>query len=125
MGQWKGRECDRAMMLITRLVSASWWRRLFLKPPPLPEAIDPKRQYTDPEWFALGEQVTRQNEQRIAEELEAADQIAANAATALAAAMRPWFENKRELSYRRFMTTLEWASSGFGVTPKDLMEDSK
>src|SRR5256885_12153219 len=33
-------------------------------------------------------------------ELEAADQIAVNAATALAAAMRPWFENKRELSYR-------------------------
>jgi len=125
VGSWKGREWERAMMLIARLVSASWWRRLLLKPPPLPEAIDPKRQYTDAEWFALGDKMTRKNQQRIAEELEAADQIAVNAATALAAAMRPWFENKRELSYRRFMTTLEWASSGFGVTPKDLMEDSK
>ena len=125
VGQWKGREWDRAMMLITRLLSAFWWRRLFLKPPPLPEAIDPNRQYTDAEWFALGEKMTRQNQQRIAERLEAADQIAANLATALAAAMRPWFENKRELSYRRFMTTLEWASSGFGVTPDDLTEDSK
>ncbi len=125
VGQWKGREWDRAMMLMTRLISAFWWRRLFLKPSPLPEGIDPHRQYTDAEWFALGEQMTRQNQQRIAEELEAADQIAADAATALVAAMRPWFEDKRELSYRRFMTTLEWASSGFGVTPKDLMEDSK
>lgn len=125
VGQWKGREWDRATMLITRLVSAFWWRLLFLKPGPLPEAIDPKRHYTDEEWFALGEKMTRENQQRIAEELEAADQIAANAATALAAAMRPWFENKRDLSYRRFMTTLEWASSGFGVTPEELMEDSK
>ncbi len=125
VGQWKGREWDRALMLITRLVSAFWWRRLFLKPGPLPEAIDPKRHYTDAEWFALGEKVTRENQQRIAEELEAADEIAANAATGLAAAVRPWFENKRDLSYRRFMTTLEWASSGFGVTPEDLMEDSK
>lgn len=125
VGQWKGREWDRAMMLITRLVSAFWWRRLFLKPPPLPEGIDAKRYYTDAEWFALGEKMTRQNQQRMAEELEAADQIAANAATALAAALRPWFENQRELSYRRFIATLEWASSGFGVTPEDLMEDSK
>jgi len=125
VGQWKGREWDRAIMLITRLVSASWWRRLLLKPPALPEAIDPNRQYTDVEWFAFGEKMTKENKQRIAEQLEAADQIAANAATALAAALRPWFENKRELSYRRFMTTLEWASSGFGVTPEDLMEDSK
>ena len=124
VGQWKGREWDRAMMLITRLVSASWWRRLFLRPPPLPEPIDPKRHYTDAEWSALGEKMTRENQRRIADELEAAEQIAANAAKALAAAMRPWFENRRELSYRRFMTTLEWASSGFGVTPEDLMEDS-
>lgn len=125
VGQWKGREWDRALMLITRLVSAFWWRCLFLKPGPLPEAIDPKRQYTDAEWFALGDKMARENQQRIAEELEAADQIATNAAAALAAAMRPWFEGKRDLSYRRFMSTLEWASSGFGATPEDLMEDSK
>ncbi len=125
VGQWKKREWDRATMLTTRLVSAFWWRRLFLKPPPLPEPIDPTRSYTDAEWFALGDKMMRENQERIVEELEAADQLAAHAAAALSAALRPWFEDKRELSYRRFLKTLEWASRGAGVTPEDLMEDAK
>ncbi len=124
VGQWKKRDWDRAAMLITRLLSAFWWRRLFLKPPPLPEPIDPARSYTDAEWFALAENVTRQNQERIAEGLEAADQLAAHAAAALSTALRPWFEDKRELSYRRFLETLEWASRGAGVTPEHLMEEA-
>ena len=125
VGQWRNREWDRASMLITRLVSAFWWRRLFLKPPPLPKAIDPSRNYTDEEWFALGDTMMRENQEQIAEQVEAADQIAANAAAALTTALRPWFENKRELSYPRFIETLEWASRGVGVTPKHIEEDAK
>ena len=123
-GQWGNREWDRASMLVTRLVSAFWWRRLFLKPPPLPEAIDPTRHYTDEEWFALGDKMMRQNQEQIAEQVEAADQIAASAAAALTTALRPWFENKRELSYPRFIETLDWASRGVGVTPKHMEEDA-
>lgn len=32
-GRWKKNPLDRAMMLVTRLVSPFWWRRLFLRPP--------------------------------------------------------------------------------------------
>jgi transcriptional regulator with XRE-family HTH domain len=32
-GRWKRNPLERAMMLVTRLVSAFWWRRLFLGPP--------------------------------------------------------------------------------------------
>ena len=57
--------------------------------------------------------------------MQAADQLAASAATAFTTALRPWFERRRDLSYPRFMAALEWASSGFGVTPEDLMEENK
>ena len=32
-GRWKRNPLERAMMLVTRLVSPFWWRRLFLGPP--------------------------------------------------------------------------------------------
>jgi hypothetical protein len=32
-GRWKRNPLERAMMLVTRLVSQFWWRRLFLGPP--------------------------------------------------------------------------------------------
>ena len=32
-GRWKRNPLERAMMLVTRLVSPFWWRRLFLAPP--------------------------------------------------------------------------------------------
>ncbi len=77
------------MMLVTRLVSAFWWRRLFLAPPapPLPKEDDVD------------------------------DEFAAAAASALAATLQPWFAGKRKLSYKNFVAALEWASSGFGKQP--------
>jgi len=124
VGQWKKHEWERAAMLITRLLSAFWWRRLFLKPPPLPPPIDAERAYTDEEWFALSAKILKENRDVIAEAAEAADELAAHAAAALSSALRPWFEGKRELSYRRFLETLQWASRGAGVTPEHLMEDA-
>ena len=44
-GRWKN-PWDRVMMLVTRLVSAFWWRRLFLQPPVVPAPVDPQR-FTD------------------------------------------------------------------------------
>src|SRR5207247_9536512 len=54
VGRWKKNPWDRAMMLVTRLVSAFWWRRLFLKPALLPAPVDPTK-FTDDEWRALGD----------------------------------------------------------------------
>lgn len=36
-GRWKKNPLERAMMLLTRLLSAFWWRRLFLGPPAFPQ----------------------------------------------------------------------------------------
>ena len=124
VGQWQQHEWERAAMLITRLLSAFWWRRLFLKPPPLPQPIDAERAYTDEEWFALSQNLWRENRERVTEAVEANDELAAHAAAALSTALRPWFEGKRDLSYRRSLDTLEWASRGAGVTPEHLMEDA-
>ena len=85
-GRWKKNPWERAMMLVTRLVSAFWWRRLFLTPPAPPATA----------------------------EADADDEFATAAASALAATLRPWFAGKRDLSYKSFVATLEWASSGFG-----------
>jgi len=87
-GRWKKNPWERAMMLVTRLISAFWWRRLLLKP------------------LALR-----------APESAADDEFATAAASALATTLRPWFAGKRELSYKSFVATLEWASSGFGKNP--------
>lgn len=125
VGEWKGREWDRAAMLITRVMSAFWWRWLLLKAGPPAEAIDTTRDYTDAEWRTLVERTALQDRERLNEEMQAADQLAASAATAFTTALRPWFERRRDLSYPRFMAALEWASSGFGVTPEDLMEENK
>jgi len=77
------------MMLVTRLVSAFWWRRLFLTPP-APSA---------------------------SAQVDADDEFAVAAASALAATLRPWFAGKHELSYKGFVAVLEWASRGFGKQP--------
>jgi hypothetical protein len=114
VGQWKDRPWDRAMMLVTRLVSAFWWRRLFLRSAPPPVAVDPTR-FTDAEWHALGEGMMLQNRRRAAEELDADDKLAASAASALATALRPWFADERELNYGSLTGVLEWASAGFGL----------
>ena len=121
VGQWKDRSWDRAMMLVTRLVSAFWWRRLFLKPPGLPAPVDPNR-FTDAEWRALGEGVMVQNQRRAAEQLEADDQFAADAASALTTVLRPWFAGEQELNYTGFVEVLEWASGGFGPSPSPLAD---
>jgi len=88
VGRWKSNPWERAMMLVTRLVSAFWWRRLFLKSPAL----------TSPE-------------------SNADDEFAVAAATALTATLRPWFADKGELNYESFVAALEWASSGSGKSP--------
>ena len=77
------------MMLVTRLVSAFWWRRWFLKSAALPA------------W----------------EGSDADDEFAAAATSALAAVLGTWFTGKRELDYKSFVATLESASSGFGKNP--------
>ena len=88
-GRWKKNPWERAMMLVTRLVSAFWWRRLFLAPQALP----------------------------VREEGDVDDEFAAAAASALAATLQPWFASKRELSYKNFVAALEWVSSGLGKQP--------
>ena len=115
-GRWKNNPWDRATMLVTRLVSAFWWRRLLLKGTPLPEAVDPK-QFTDAEWRALGEKMISENQRRAAEQLEANDQFASTAVRALSTVLRPWFAGERELDYEALMGALEWASAGFGKDP--------
>ena len=109
VGRWKKNPWDRAMMLVTRLASAFWWRRLFLKPAPLPAPVDPSK-FTDVEWRALGEG-------RPPEDLAVDDQFAAAAASALTTTLGPWFAGERELNYEGFVDVLEWASSGFGKNP--------
>src|SRR5438552_2562743 len=109
VGRWKKNPWDRAMMLVTRLVSAFWWRRLFLKPAPLPAPVDPTK-FTDDEWRALGEG-------RPAEGIAVEDQFAAAAVSALTITLGPWFAGERELNYEGFVDVLEWASSGFGKQP--------
>jgi len=109
VGRWKKNPWDRAMMLVTRLASAFWWRRLFLKPAPLPAPVDPSK-FTDDEWRALGEG-------RPADDVAVDDQFAAAAASALTTALGPWFAGERELNYEGFVDVLEWASSGFGKHP--------
>jgi hypothetical protein len=116
LGDW-----NRAMMLISRLLGAYWWRRLFMKPLPLPEAVDPK-QYTEAEWRALAKRMSRENERRAAEELGASDQVADAIASALAATLQPWFTGERELNYAALVGALEWASRGFGLLPKEVKE---
>jgi len=110
VGQWKDRAWDRATMLVTRLVSAFWWRGLLLKPSALPGAVDPA-QFTDAEWRALGEKMIAQNQRKAAEELDTYDEFAIAAASALATTLRPWFAGERELNYESFIAVLEWAFS--------------
>lgn len=114
VGRWTERPWDRAQMLVTRLVSAFWWRRFFLVPPPVPAPIDPAR-FTDTEWRALNEGMMLQNQRRAAEELAAADALAAAATGALTTTLGPWFRGERDLAYDRLVAVLEWAASGFGV----------
>lgn len=110
VGRWADNPWNRATMLVTRLVSAFWWRGLFLKPLALPGPVDPA-QFTDAEWRALGELMMVQNQRRAVEELEADDEFAVAAASALATTLRPWFAGERELNYDNFIAVLEWASS--------------
>src|SRR5690348_5496709 len=115
-GPWRQSPRDRAAMLITRLISAFWWRRLLLKPPPLPSAVDPK-QFSDDEWLALGLKVRAEAEQRAAEQLAADDEFAAAAASALTTVLRPWLSGDQQLNYGAFTELLEWASVGFADHP--------
>jgi len=117
IGEWKSRPWDRAMMLVARLVSAFWWRRLFLKASELPAVVDPTR-FTDADWRTLSEKVMAENQRRAAEQLETGDQFAAGAAAAWSAVLRPWFEGQQQLNYKGFAKMLEWASRGFGKNPQ-------
>ena len=113
-GSWNGRPWDRAQLLVTRWVSAFWWRRLFLLRLPSPAPVDPER-FSDAEWRALGEGMMLQNQRRLAEEHAAADELAAHATTALCVVLRPWFQGERDLAYDRFLAALEWAARGEAV----------
>lgn len=115
-GRWKKNPWGRATMLMTRLISGFWWRRLFLKGTALPAAVDPK-QFTDAEWRALSEKMMTENQRKTAEQLEANDQFAAAAARALSTVLRPWFAGVQELDYEVLIGVLEWASAGFGKNP--------
>lgn len=114
--EWKDRPWDRVMMLVARLLSAFWWRRLLLKPPTLPAAIDPKA-FGDAEWLALGQKGKAEIQRRAAEQLAADEEFAAACATALTTALRPWLTDHQELDYKTFVDVLEWASGGFGKNP--------
>jgi hypothetical protein len=116
VGRWANNPWDRATMLITRLVSAFWWRRMFLKLPTPPDPVDPSRP-TDTEWRAVSEKTMLKNRQRAREAREADDQCAADAASALATVLRPWFAGEQDLNYGWFVGVLEWASGGFGKNP--------
>ena len=116
VGEWKKNPWNRAMMLVTRFVSAVWWRRLLLDPPPLLEPVDPTR-FTDGEWEALSKRMIRQNLERAANQLAAYDRFAVAAASAMATTLEPWFSDEQELNYEHFVGALEWASRGFGKDP--------
>jgi hypothetical protein len=116
VGRWKKSPWDRAAMLITRLISAFWWRRSLLNPPEMPSAVDPK-QLSDDDWKALSRKVRTEAEERAAEQLAADDAFAAAAALALTTVLRPWLTGDQQLNYKTFVDVLEWASAGFGKHP--------
>ncbi len=116
IGRWKKNPWDRATMLITRLISAFWWRRALLNPPELPGGVDPKTM-TDDEWQALGRKARAEVEQHAAEQLASADAVATAGASALATVLLPWLRGDQQLNYRAFADLLEWASAGFGNHP--------
>jgi len=89
VGRWKQNPWDRAAMLITRLISAFWWRRAFLKAPEPPSV----------------------------ERMAADDEFAVAAASALTAVLRPWLKGQQGIDYKAFVDVLEWASGGFGKNP--------
>jgi len=116
IGRWKKNPWDRAAMLITRLISAFWWRAALLSPRELPGAIDPQ-QLSEDDWKALGRKVRREAERMAAEQLAADDEFAASVAAALNTVLRPWLTGDRELNYKTFVGMLEWASAGFANHP--------
>src|SRR6266545_384837 len=116
VGRWKKNPWDRAATLLTRLISAFWWRRALLNPRELPGGVDPQTLSED-EWKALGRKARREVEQMAAEQLTADDEFAASAAEALTTVLRPWLTGDRELNYKTFADLLEWASAGFANHP--------
>ena len=117
VGRWEKNPWDRATMLVTRLVSAYWWRRLLLLVPSgLPPVVDPNS-FTDAEWRALSERMIAENQRRATEELEADNEFATAAVESLSTVLRPWFTGKQQLNYTVFIEALEWASTGFGKNP--------
>lgn len=96
IGRWSNNPWDRVAMLVTRLISAFWWRRAFLKaglrpglrPGLIPGAVD-----------------------------SAEDDFAVAAASALTTLLKPWLSGREELDYEWFVDLLEWASAGFGKNP--------
>lgn len=112
VGRWKKNPWDRAAMLITRLISAFWWRRAFLKtglrPTLRPDQRGDRRQGLRPD----------QGPSMITGAVESAeDDFAVAAATALSTLLRPWLSGAEELDYESFVSVLEWASAGFGQEP--------
>ena len=116
VSRWKKNPWDRVAMLVTRLISAFWWRRALLSPAKLPSPVDPKG-FSDDEWKALGRKVRAEIEQRAAEQLAADDEFAAGAASALMTVLRPWLTSDQQLNYKAFVDVLEWAATGFASNP--------
>lgn len=96
IGRWKSNPWDRVAMLITRLISAFWWRRSFLKGT-LNGGLNP--------------------DQKAGTAESADDEFAVSAASALTTLLKPWLSGREELDYEWFADLLEWASAGFGKQP--------
>jgi hypothetical protein len=83
-------------MLVTRLISAFWWRRGFLK-------------------GALNSGLNASLKAGTAESAD--DDFAVAAASALTTLLQPWLSGKQQLNYESFVDLLEWASAGFANHP--------
>ena len=96
VGRWNKNPWDRAAMLVTRLISAFWWRRGFLK-------------------GALNSGLNASLKAGTAESAD--DDFAVAAASALTTLLQPWLSGKQPLNYESFVDLLEWASAGFANYP--------
>jgi hypothetical protein len=114
-GRWKEKPWDRVAMVVSRLVSAFWWRRLFLKPAALPQ-VDPRRM-TDAELESLSKKFLADARRADAERLASEDEFASTAAASLGKVFQPWFDGERAVDYAALTDVLEWASAGFGKDP--------
>ena len=109
-GKWKDRPWDRVMMQVTQILTADWWRRALLVPPPFIMMFGPGA-LSDGERSALHEGIHAQNERRWAEGWDAGDQFAAHAAAAWTVALGPWLTGDQRANYSALVGALLGAAS--------------